>query len=266
MRVRVRFAKVGKIRFTSHRDVARLWERALRKAEFEVVYTEGFSPRPKLHFGLALSTGHESDAEYVDIDLVDGSGDIAAAAADPHDAALFELLAHRLNPMLTEGMTITGAGVADTRAPSLQEDVVACRWSLTLDGIDEATASAAVSVALAAPSIVISRVRKGERRTDDVRPAIETLQVVTENGAAVIEAVLATKPRGLRPGELLAAVFGPAGFSGEAGAPDGDGPAGAELLARRFVRRQQFIERDGCRSELPPLALAPAPHASVVCA
>ena len=260
MRVRLRFAKVGKIRFTSHRDVARLWERALRKADFEVVYTEGFSPRPKLHFGLALSTGHESDAEYVDIDLVDGAGDVAAAA-DASGSVLYELLAHRLNPMLTEGMTITGAGVADTRAPSLQEDVVACRWSLTLDGVDEAAARAAVEAALAAPSIVISRVRKGERRTDDVRPAIETLQVVTEDGATVIEAVLATKPRGLRPGELLAAVFG-----GEAGAPDGDGPAGAELLARRFVRRQQFIERDGSRSELPPLALAPAPHAPVVCA
>jgi radical SAM-linked protein len=254
----LRFSKLGKIRFTSHRDVARLWERALRKADLEVVYTEGFSPRPKLHFGLALSTAHESEAEYVDIDLVDAAGGLAAAA---DEQVLFEHLAHRLNPVLTEGMTITGAGVADTRAPSLQEDVVACRWSITLDGVDVARATDAVAVALAAPSLVISRVRKGERRSDDVRSAIETLDVVTEAGAAVIEAVLATKPRGLRPGELLAAVFG-----GDAGSPDGDGPAGAELLARRVVRRQQFIERDGSRSELPPLALAPAPHAPVVCA
>ncbi len=45
-RVRLRFAKLGKVRFTSHRDVARIWERALRRAGLPVAYTEGFSPRP----------------------------------------------------------------------------------------------------------------------------------------------------------------------------------------------------------------------------
>ena len=68
-RVRFRFSKVGKVRFTSHRDVARLWERALRRAELPVALTEGFSPRPKVHFGLALPTGYESDGEYLDVDL-----------------------------------------------------------------------------------------------------------------------------------------------------------------------------------------------------
>ena len=69
MRVRLRFTKAGKVRCTSHRDVARMWERAIRRVGLPVAYSEGFSPRPKLHFGLALSTGHESLAEYLDIDL-----------------------------------------------------------------------------------------------------------------------------------------------------------------------------------------------------
>src|SRR6188474_2710347 len=68
-RYRIRFSKLGKIRFTSHRDVARMWERALRRATLPVAYTEGFSPHPKLSFGLALSTGHESLGEYLDVDL-----------------------------------------------------------------------------------------------------------------------------------------------------------------------------------------------------
>ena len=68
MRLRLRFDKHGKVRFTSHRDVARIWERTLRRAALPVAYSEGFSPRPKLSFGLALSTGHESDAEYLDVD------------------------------------------------------------------------------------------------------------------------------------------------------------------------------------------------------
>ena len=52
-RVRIRFSKLGKVRFTSHRDTARIWERALRRVEAPVAYTEGFSPRPRLSFGLA---------------------------------------------------------------------------------------------------------------------------------------------------------------------------------------------------------------------
>ncbi|MDQ1361654.1 MAG: hypothetical protein QOJ44_2031, partial [Acidimicrobiaceae bacterium] len=66
MRIRFRFSKVGKVRFTSQRDVARMWERALRKARLPLAYTEGFSPRPQLSFGLALPTCSESIAEYLD--------------------------------------------------------------------------------------------------------------------------------------------------------------------------------------------------------
>ena len=69
MRIRLRFTKVGKIRFLGHRDLARCWERAIRRAELPMAYSEGFSPRPKLHYGLALPTGAESLAEYMDIDL-----------------------------------------------------------------------------------------------------------------------------------------------------------------------------------------------------
>jgi len=67
-KVRVRFSKLGKIRFTSHRDVARIWERALRRGSLPIVYTQGFHPPPQLHFGLALRTRHESLAVYLDID------------------------------------------------------------------------------------------------------------------------------------------------------------------------------------------------------
>ncbi len=79
MKQRVRFAKFGKVRFLSHRDVARVWERALRRSGVRVAYSEGFSPRPKLSFGLALSTGYESLGEYLDIDL--------AEPVDPRGAA-----------------------------------------------------------------------------------------------------------------------------------------------------------------------------------
>src|SRR5438046_1649309 len=94
-RYRIRFSKLGKIRFTSHRDVARMWERGLRRATLPVAYTEGFSPHPKLSFGLALSTGHESLGEYLDIDM-----------AEPVDV---EGIPTRLDPCLPIGLDVQAA-------------------------------------------------------------------------------------------------------------------------------------------------------------
>src|SRR5688572_20982208 len=92
MILRVRYAKLGKVRFTSHRDTARIWERALRRARIPVVSTSGFTPRPRVSFGLALPTGAESIAEYLDVDVVDGElaniepGELPSRldAASPH--------------------------------------------------------------------------------------------------------------------------------------------------------------------------------------
>ncbi|MGH9152349.1 MAG: TIGR03936 family radical SAM-associated protein, partial [Acidimicrobiales bacterium] len=69
MRLRFRFSKLGKVRWTSHRDVARMWERAFRRVELRLAYTQGFSPRPRVSFGLALPTGAESVAEYLDVEV-----------------------------------------------------------------------------------------------------------------------------------------------------------------------------------------------------
>ena len=67
-KLRVRYSRKGKIRFISHRDTARVMERAFRTQRLPIAYTEGFSPRPKISFGLALTVAHESEAEYLDLD------------------------------------------------------------------------------------------------------------------------------------------------------------------------------------------------------
>ena len=77
-RLRLRFTKAGKIRFTSHRDVARMWERALRRSRLPLAYSQGFVPHPLVSFGLALPTGCESRGEYLDLRL--GAG---RAGRDP---------------------------------------------------------------------------------------------------------------------------------------------------------------------------------------
>src|SRR5690348_5762632 len=68
-RVRICYAKRGRLRFTSHRDFARAFERALRRAEVPMAYSAGFTPHPKISYVGASPTGAASEAEYLEIGL-----------------------------------------------------------------------------------------------------------------------------------------------------------------------------------------------------
>jgi radical SAM-linked protein len=219
----VRFAKLGKVRWTSHRDVARMWERAFRRVGLPVAYSGGFAPRPKVSFGLALPTGCESVAEYLDVDLT-GEVDVAVLPA-------------RLSAALPDGVDVVDAGVVDGRAESLQQEVTSCGWWVLVDG----DAGGAVAGVLGAPSLPLARERKGRPVVDDVRPAVLSLAAAGDD-SLLFE--LATQPRGVRPTEVLAA-WRP------------------ELEVRLARRTHQWIERDGARCEpLPgPPATTAAPHA-----
>jgi radical SAM-linked protein len=227
--IRIRYAKLGKIRWTSHRDTCRMWERAFRRLALPVMHSEGFSPRPRLHFGLALSTGHESVGEYLDVDL-----------ARPTDLGR---LPAELTAALPVGIDVQAAVALDAPTVSLQADVTACRWLIEVTGVDAPSVAAAADAALASDTIMTSRTRKGVESVDDIRPAILALTLVGErpDGGALLAAELATQPRGLRPAELLAAVLPPAVLPGAEEA--------------RVVRTHQWIERDGARRE-------PIPHAA----
>lgn len=199
MRLRVRYSKYGKVRFASHRDMARVIERALRRVKLPVATTEGFTPRPKLHFGLALPTGLESDEEYFDIDLIEG------ATVD------LQLLTTDLTGIMPVGVVIEHIDIVDKSLPSLQEAVTRCTWRFEFDDIDTDKLALAVEKVLASESLVISRERKGKKVDGDLRPGIIALEVVgpTENGiGSIMDAVLATQPRAVRPNELLL-VFDP---------------------------------------------------------
>ena len=195
-RLRVRFTKRGKIRFTSHRDVARMFERAFRRAEIPLAYTEGFSPRPRLSFGLALSTGYESLAEYLDADLVD---DVAGASVDLPGLPL------RLSAALPVGIDVVAVAPIDGHAPSLQQDVTSTTWRLTIVGADRDGVRAAADDAMGAATIMATRTRKGQESIDDLRPSLLALHLdpeVEPSDDVTFVAELATQPRALRPAEL----------------------------------------------------------------
>ncbi len=243
MKLRIRHTKLGKVRFTSHRDTARHWERAVRKADVPLAYSAGFTPRPKMSFGLALPTGAESLAEYLDMELAPEAG----TDVDLSDLAM------RFSAELPVGYEVTHVVTRDSDSvPSLQEDVVACTWMLTLEGVTAHELQAAIDHTLAVPSLMVARERKGQRSTDDVRPAIVELSVAppTDDPRPHLCAMLATNGRGLRPVELVTAMF----------------PALDPVdTAARVLRTQQWIERDGARREIIP-ALSVATRTPLACA
>ncbi len=209
---------MGRLRWTGQRDVARMWERALRKAALPVAYTSGFSPRPKLSFGLALPTGCESLAEYLDVELV-----------APMPAA--EVSA-RLEGQFPKGIEITASGELEDGGESLQQDVTSCGWDIEVPDVDLSTLQATIALALGAENIPVRRERKGREEKDDLRPALLDLSASgVQGGGCLLSAELATRPRGVRPSELGRAL-------------------GFELGLCR--RTHQWIEGGGSRTE--PLA------------
>ncbi|MFN8050628.1 MAG: TIGR03936 family radical SAM-associated protein [Acidimicrobiales bacterium] len=233
MRVRLRFTKLGKIRFLGHRDLARCWERAIRRAELPMAYSEGFSPRPKLHYGLALPTGAESLAEYMDIDLT-------------HDIDLVGL-DKLLSDGLPDGVEITGVAEVPSNALALQAVVHHCTWAFDLVGTDVAEVTGEVERLWALDDVPLTFERKGKPITENVRPALLRASVAPElrEGAVVLTVDLATKPRSIRPSELLTCL-----------APVGE--------VRGICRNEQWMTIDG--RSLPPLVAGdpsrPVPEAS----
>jgi radical SAM-linked protein len=239
--VRIRFCKRGPVRFIGHRDVARSFERAFRVEELPLAFTLGFSPRPKVGFGLALSVGHESDAEYLDVELThdpghDGSGAEGSAGLDRFPEAL--------SLALPDGIEVTGVAPIADRAPSLQEAITAVEYRIevfheTSDAPPSPQAVAAcVASVLDAPNLEINRTRKGREVAEDVRPAIRHMELLeVDASVAALRLELATQPRNARPGDVVAALNAVTGSTGPV------------FTEGRVLRTHQWIERVGARLE-----------------
>jgi radical SAM-linked protein len=163
-RLRVRYAKRDRLRFTSHRDVARAFERAIRRAGLPIAYSAGFSPHPKLSYVGAAPTGAASEAEYLEIGLAEPRE--PAAVRDALDAAL---------PPGIDVIDVRDA--AASPSGSLADRVAASHWTIELPGVEVDMAQAALDRLLAQPSVPVERVTKDGTRTVDVRAAIRGARV-----------------------------------------------------------------------------------------
>jgi radical SAM-linked protein len=200
-RVRVRYAKRGRLRFTSHRDFARAFERALRRAGVPMAYSAGFNPHPKVSYVGAAPTGVASEAEYLELGL-----------AEPVDP---EQLRAALDASLPPGLDVLQCVEARPGTGSLPDRVDASSWRLALPGITPAELAAAVDAYLAADEIEVERLtRDGRRRLDARGPVVAASASPTaaEDGCAILDLVVRQVTPAVRPDDVLAALRAVAGL------------------------------------------------------
>jgi radical SAM-linked protein len=175
-RLRLRYAKRDRLRFTSHRDFARAFERALRRCAVPMAYSAGFTPHPKISYAGAAPTGTASEAEYLEIALT--------RELDPAE------LVRSLDAALPPGLDILEASPA--RPGPLAELLTASAWRIELPGVALADLERAVAAFVASETVCVERVTKSGRKPVDTRAATVTLAPcdsgVADSGASQPEA------------------------------------------------------------------------------
>lgn len=185
-RVRLRYAKRDRLRFTSHRDFARAFERAVRRAGVPIGFSSGFSPHPKISYANAAPTGAASEAEYLEIGLTD--------ERDP------DAIREALDAALPEGLDIVEAVAAGIG--SLADRLEASEWRIEIPGAQPDDLRAAVASFLAVSEATVERMTKRGIRAIDVRGAV--IHLVAE-GLVVRGVVRSTIPT-VRPDDIVSAL------------------------------------------------------------
>lgn len=167
-KLRVRYAKRGRMRFTSTRDFQRALERAVRKAGLPMAYSGGFHPHPKISYANAAPTGAASEAEYVEISL--------SRTLDPSSVAPL------LDAALPDGLDVLEVADAADLPGALADRLEGSLWALRFRapeiGVDAAGMRSAVEAFLGQDELHVTRMMKKGPRDLDVRAAVLDLVVL----------------------------------------------------------------------------------------
>jgi radical SAM-linked protein len=192
-RIRLRYAKRGPLRFTSHRDFARAFERAIQRARVPIAYSQGFTPHPKVSYASAAPTGVASEAEYLEIGL--------RAPMDPTE------LVKALDAALSPGLDVLDA--VESPGGSLAERIDASLWRIELPGVEPERLRHAVTAFQEATEVPVQRLTKQGWRDFDARgpvtriAVLETPSGVNEVPCAILDLVIRQVTPSVRPDDVL---------------------------------------------------------------
>jgi radical SAM-linked protein len=195
-RLRVTFARGDELKYITHLDLMRFWERALRRAQIPVAYSEGFTPHPQISLAAPLAVGTTSEAELLDIFL--------SAPMTPK-----RLLAG-LSQQLPAGISLTSAEEVGLALPSVQADVRYAEYDVDVPGVSVEAARQATERFLAADSVPWEHRREDEVRAYDIRKLVERVEVTRarDEGGVRLRMRLRNDNEGAGRPEQVAAALG----------------------------------------------------------
>ncbi|MFC7487000.1 TIGR03936 family radical SAM-associated protein [Knoellia sp. CPCC 206453] len=191
-KLRIRYAKRGRLRFSSTRDFARALERALRRSGVPMAFSAGFHPHPKISYANAAPTGTASEAEYFEISVTE------RVDAEAVRLALDEALPHDLDII----------EVVEAGPGGLAERLEASVWRLEMRGVTHESLAYAVQQFLAVEVAEVTRMFKTGAKTFDVRSAVVSM-VATESddaSCAILQMVVRHTTPSVRPDDILTAL------------------------------------------------------------
>lgn len=197
MRLRIAYTKIEDARYIAHLDLTRVFERAMRRAEIPMSYSEGFNPRPKISFGFALAVGTEGEREYVDVELRDDDLDIG------------EVLA-RIQEQLPPGIRLLQGQSLDQGAKSLMAVLNAASYRIRVPvalPIQAERLAEAVKAWLEREHVTYSRYSKKGPTDKDIRPWVKQLAGKIQGDEVIFELEVEMGNSGsVRPEEVLASL------------------------------------------------------------
>jgi radical SAM-linked protein len=190
-RLRIAFAKGDAIKYSSHLDLMRAWERTLRRARLPLAYSRGFNPRARLQLAAALPLGHTGGGEILDVWLEERVGVAEVAGA--------------LGLVLPPGLTVHSVEEVDLRAQALQAQILSAEYRVVVEW-EEPAAVVERRIERVLQAAALDHERRGKRY--DLRPLIEALWLERVVGReAVLGMRLAARPGATgRPGAVLDAL------------------------------------------------------------
>jgi radical SAM-linked protein len=194
-RLRICYAKGEPLKYISHLDLARAWERVFRRAGLPVAYSYGFNPRPRFQMAAALPVGVTGRAELLDLRL-----------AEPMTS---EEVLSQLRPALPAGLEVLKVDEVDLRLPSLQSGIRAADYRVVVGSQETAAAiQTRIQGLLDAPTLPRQRFQKGKVQSYNLRPFIQRMAVEPgQTEGQVLTMLLQASPEGAgRPDEVLEAL------------------------------------------------------------
>ena len=191
-KLRVRYAKRGRLRFSSTRDFQRALERALRRAGVPMAYSAGFHPHPKISYANAAPTGTASEAEYFEISVTERVDPDSVQAA--------------LDAALPEGLDVLE--VVEASPGALADRLEASDWVMEFAGVPVEELERAAGALLAQERAEVTRMFKTGPKTFDVRSAVVSLTSTASEreGCAILRVVVRHTTPAVRPDDVLTAL------------------------------------------------------------